>query len=299
VTQQGAMTGRTVLVTGGTGGIGKATATGLAAMGARAAITGRDRDRAEAAARAIRADDGPPVEVFVGDMSAQAEVRRLAAEVLAALPRLDVLVNNVGGFWNTRHVTADGLERMFALNHLAPFLLTHLLIDRLADNAPARVVTVSSDAQRMGRIDFADLQGERSWSGQRAYNQSKLANVMFTYELARRLQGTGVTATVLHPGVVRSGFGAEDPGRIQRAITPFMRFWKSPEQGARTPIYLASSPEVEGVTGQFFAKSKPRRSSKRSYDEAAALRLWEVSTELVGLDAGTAGRLGPAHRDAS
>src|SRR4029450_6038873 len=166
----------------------------------------------------IQADGGPPVEVFIADMSVQGEVRRLAVEVLTALPRLDVLVNNVGGFWNTRHETADGLERMFALNHLAPFLLTHLLIRRLRESAPARVVTVSSDAQRLGRIDFDDLQGERPWSGPRAYNQSKLANVLFTYELARRLEGTGVTATVLHPGVVRSGFGAEEPGRIQRMI---------------------------------------------------------------------------------
>jgi NAD(P)-dependent dehydrogenase (short-subunit alcohol dehydrogenase family) len=174
----------------------------------------------------------------VADMATQAGVRQLATDVLGALPRLDVLVNNVGGFWNTRHVTADGVEHMFALNHLAPFLLTHLLVDRLVESAPARVVTVSSDAQRLGRIDFADLQGERSWSGQRAYNQSKLANVLFTYELARRLRGTGVTATVLHPGVVRTGFGAEDPGRIQRVITPLMGLMKSPEQGALTPIHL-------------------------------------------------------------
>src|SRR4051794_30480060 len=236
MTGPGPMTARTVLVTGGTGGIGKATARGLAALGARVAITARDPGRAAAAAADIRAPGGPPVEVFVADMSAQAEVRRLGAEVLATLPRIDVLVNNVGGFWNSRHVTADGLERTFALNHLAPFLLTHLLADRLADSAPARVVTVSSDAQRMGRIHFADLQGERSWSGQRAYNQSKLANVLFTYELARRLRGTGVTATVLHPGIVRSGFGAEDPGRIQRVITPFMGLMKSPDQGALTSI---------------------------------------------------------------
>jgi retinol dehydrogenase 14 len=295
----GLMAGRTVLITGGTGGIGKATATGLAALGARVAITGRDRGRTEEAAAEIRAAGGPSVEVFVADMSAQAEVRRLASEVLAALPRLDVLVNNVGGFWNTRRVTVDGLEHMFALNHLAPFLLTHLLVERLVESAPARVVTVSSDAQRLGRIDFDDLQGERSWSGQKAYNQSKLANVLFTYELARRLRGTGVTATVLHPGVVRSGFGAEDPGRIQRFITPFMGLMKSPEQGARTPVYLASSPDVEGVTGQFFAKSKPRKSAKRSYDEADALRLWEVSARLVGLDASTAGRLARPERDAS
>jgi len=292
------MADRTVLITGGTGGIGRATARGLAAMGARVAITGHDRERAESAAADIRADGGPPVEVFVGDMTAQAEVRRLASEVLAALPRLDVLVNNVGGFWNSRHVTADGLERTFALNHLAPFLLTHLLVDRLTESAPARVVTVSSDAQRLGRIDFADLQGERSWSGQTAYNQSKLANVLFTYELARRLRGTGVTANVLHPGIARTGFGAEDPGRIQRMITPFMGLMKSPEQAARTPIHLASAPEVKGVTGEFFAKSKPRKSSKRSYDESDARLLWEVSAQLVGLDAG-AGRLGSPRKDPS
>src|SRR3954471_9295157 len=267
MTAPGPMTGRTVLVTGGTGGIGKATARGLAALGPRVAITGRDPDRADAAAAAIRAPGGPPVEVFVGDMSVQAEVRRLAAEMLTALPRIDVLINNVGGFWNSRHVTPDGLEHTFALNHLTPFLLTHLLAGRLIEAGPARVVTVSSDAQRLGRIDFDDLQGERSWSGQRAYNQSKLANVLFTHELARRLRGTGVTANAVHPGIVRSGFGAEEPGRIQRVITPFAPLvMKTPERGALTSIHLASSPEVEGVTGQFFANGKPRRSSKRSYD---------------------------------
>jgi NAD(P)-dependent dehydrogenase (short-subunit alcohol dehydrogenase family) len=297
MTESETMAGRTVLVTGGTGGIGKATATGLAAMGARVAITGRDAARAEAAAADIRAPGGPPVDVVVADMSSQAEVRRLAAEVLAAWPRLDVLVNNVGGFWSKRHVTSDGLEHTFALNHLAPFLLTHLLADRLVDSAPARVVTVASDAQRLGRIDFDDLQGERSWSGQRAYNQSKLANVLFTHELGRRLHGSGVTANAVHPGVVRTGFGAEEPGRIQRVITPFLGLLKSPEQGARTPIYLASSPHVEGVTGRYFVKGEPRRSSARSYDDAVARRLWDVSADLVGL--GGSGRLGPARRRAS
>jgi NAD(P)-dependent dehydrogenase (short-subunit alcohol dehydrogenase family) len=152
----------------------------------------------------------------------------------------------------------------------------------------------------MGRIDFDDLQGERSWSGQRAYNQSKLANVLFTYELARRLEGTGVTATVLHPGIVRSGFGLEEPGRIQRVITPFARLvMKSPEQGALTPIHLASARELDGVSGQFFRNRKPGRSSKRSYDEADARRLWEVSAALVHLDAEEASRLAPARKDAS
>jgi NAD(P)-dependent dehydrogenase (short-subunit alcohol dehydrogenase family) len=279
------MTGRTVLVTGGTGGIGKATAAGLAALGARVAITGRDRRRAEQAAADIRAAGGPEVDVFVADMSSQAEVRRLAFEVLDGLPRLDVLVNNVGGFWNTRHVTADGLERTFALNHLAPFLLTTLLLDRLKQNAPARVVTVSSRAQATGRIDFADLQGERAYSGQRAYNQSKLANVLFTYELARRLDGSGVTANVLHPGVVRTAIGTEDPGTLQRLLVPLARlFTKSPEQGAATSIHLASAPELEQVSGQYFADSRPKRSSSRSYDDAVAARLWDVSCALTDID---------------
>jgi len=226
------------------------------------------------------------VDAFVADLSSQAAVRRLADEVLRRLPRLDVLVNNVGGYWDTRHVTADGLERTFALNHLAPFLLTHLLVDRLTESAPARVVTVSSDAQRLGRIDFADLQGERSWSGQTAYNQSKLASVLFTYELARRLRASAVTANALHPGVVSTAFGAEDPGVVQRLLVPFLRpFMKSPARGAATSIHLASAPALAQVTGRYFAGSTPQRSSERSYDEAAAARLWRVSAELVGLAA--------------
>lgn len=281
------MTGKTVLITGGTGGIGKATADGLARSGARVGIVGRDTGRAEAAAADIRTESGnAAVDVFAADLSSQAEVRRLAAEVLDAYPRLDVLVNNVGGFWQHRHVTADGLERTFAVNHLAPFLLTNLLRDRLVGGAPARIVTVSSGAQSLGRIDFDDLQGERNYSGQRAYNQSKLANVMFTYELARRLDGTGVTANVLHPGVTRTNFSAEDQPRWMAIMGPVGRpFMKSPARGAITSIYLASSPEVEGVTGQYFANRKPGKSSAASYDAAAALRLWRVSADLVGLGA--------------
>ena len=277
------MAGRTVLVTGGTSGIGRATAAGLAAMGARVAITGRDRARAESAAREIRPVGGGPVDVFVADMSSQSEVRRLAAEVLQACPRIDVLVNNVGGYWSTRHVTADGLERTFALDHLAPFLLTDLLLGRLKASGHARVVTVASGAHAMGRIDFDDLQGERSWSGSRAYSQAKLANVLFTYELARRLQGSTVTANALHPGVVRTSFGAEDPGVAQKLLVPLLRpFLKTPAQGAATSIHLASAPGLEHVTGLYFASSKPKRSSKASYDEKVAARLWQVSADLVG-----------------
>ena len=282
----GPMAGRTVLVTGGTGGIGRATAMGLATMGVHLGITCRDRERTEGAAREIRAAGGGQVDVFVADLSSQSEVRRLADEVLQSLPRIDVPVNNVGGYWDTRHVTADGLERTFVLNHLAPFLLTNLLLDRLKHSAPARVVTVSSNAQAMGRIDFDDLQGERSYSGSKAYNQSKLANVLFTYELARRLQASAVTANALHPGVVSTSFGAEDPGGVQRLFVPFARpFMKTPAQGAATSIHLAFSPDLEQVTGRYFANSKPKRSSKRSYDEAAAARLWQVSADLVSLTA--------------
>ena len=295
--RSGPMAGRTVLVTGGSGGIGRATALGLAAMGAHLAITGRDRGRTEDAAREIRAAGGQ-VDVFVADLSCQAQVRRLAGEVLQRLSRIDALVNNAGGYWNTRHVTADGLERTFALNHLAPFLLTSLLLGRLKHSAPARVVTVSSNVQAIGRIDFDDLQGERSYSGARAYNQSKLANVLFTYELARRLQGTSVTANALHPGVVRTAFGAEDPSGVQRLFTPFMRpIMKAPARGAATSIHLASAPDLEQVTGRYFARSKPRRSSKRSNDQAAAARLWQVSADLAGLTpAGIATGARPAGR---
>ncbi|MFC6162427.1 SDR family oxidoreductase [Kribbella jiaozuonensis] len=280
--REGRMTGRTVLVTGGTGGIGKATATGLAILGARVAITGRDRARAEAAAAEIRTRSGALVDVFVADLSSQSEVRRLAAAVLAELPRIDVLVNNVGGYWDTRHLTADGLERTFALNHLAPFLLTHLLLDRLEDSAPARVVTVSSSAQASGRIDFGDLQGEQSYSGAAAYSQSKLANLLFSYELARRVGSGHITANALHPGVVSTSFGAEDPSGVQRMVVPFLRpFMRSAAKGAMTSIHLASAPALSRVTGGFFTNGRPGRSSVRSYDEVAAGRLWGISEELV------------------
>jgi retinol dehydrogenase-14 len=281
----GPIVGKTVLVTGGTGGIGRATAEGLARLGARVGIVGRDLQRARSVAADLAAASGnPAIDAYAADMSAQAEVRRLASHVLTACPQLDVLVNNVGGFWATRHETVDGLEHTFAVNHLAPFLLTELLLDRLKASAPARIVTVSSGAQAMGRIDFDDLQAERSYAGSRAYNQSKLANVMFTYELARRIEGSGVTATVLHPGVVRTAFGAEDPAPWHRVLLPLVRpFLRSPRRGAATSIYLASSPAVDGVTGTYFANGKPAKSNRSSYDTTAAARLWRISEQLVGL----------------
>jgi len=279
------MVGKVVLITGGTGGIGKATAIGLATMGARVGITGRDLARAEQVAAEIRGASGnPAVDAFAADMSSQAEVRRLAVAVLDAYPRLDVLVNNVGGFWAHRHPTADGLERTFALNHLAPFLLSNLLLDRLKASAPARVVTVSSGAQSQGRIDFGDLQGARNYSGQRAYSQSKLANIMFTNELARRLEGTGVTANCLHPGVVRTNFGAEDQAWlftvVSHVVLPFL---KTPAQGAQTSIYLASSPSVEGITGKYFYDSHVIPAAPQATDMVIARKLWDVSAEMVHL----------------
>ena len=284
------MAGKTVLVTGASSGIGKATAVGLAALGAHLAITGRDRDRTEQAAREIQTAAGGHVDVFVADLSSQAEVRRLAEETLQRLPRIDVLVNNVGGYWDTRHLTADGLEHTFAVNHLAPFLLTQLLLDRLTRSSPARVVTVSSNAEALGRIDFDDLHGEQHYSGAKAYNQSKLANVLFTYELVRRLQATGasektmITANVVHPGVVSTSFGAEDPAAIQRLLIPLLRpLMKTPSRGAATSIYAASAPELEQVTGRYLANNKIKTSSPRSHDQAIAHRLWHISADLVHL----------------
>jgi retinol dehydrogenase 14 len=285
-----AMAGRTVLVTGGTGGIGRATALGLARLGADVAITGRHAVRAADAAAQIRAATGSRVDVFTADLSIQSEVRRLAAEVLDRLPSIDVLVNNVGGFWNTRQVTTDGIERTLAFNHLAPFLLTSLLLDRLETSDHARVVTVTSHAHAQGRIDFDDLQGVASYSGSRAYNQSKLANLLFTHELARRLHRSTVTANAVHPGVVSTAFGAEDPGRTQRLMVPLLRpLMKSAVRGASTSVHVAAAPELLGVSGRYFVNSHPRRSSKRSYDEVVAARLWRVSTKLIGLGAESPG----------
>ncbi len=275
--------GRTVLITGATGGIGLATASALAALGARVGIVGRSSTRLSNAVEFIsRTTPSAQVDTFEADLSAQSGVRAAAAKVQAAYPRLDVLVNNVGGYWAHRHYTFDGLEHTFALNHLAPFLLTQELRDLLVASAPARVVTVASAAHALGRIHFDDLQSERSYNGQRAYNQSKLANVLFTYELARRLEGTGVTANALHPGVVASDYGRDDPGVFMKYLQPLgARFLKSPEQGAETPVYLAASPEVQGVSGLYFANRRPKRSSKSSYDLDLARRLWDVSAQLT------------------
>ena len=285
MTESQPLSGRNAVVTGGTGGIGKATARGLVALGARVAIVGRDPARLTAAAEDLsRTTGNDEVDVFEADLSSQAQVRRLAARLEERYPRIDVLVNNVGGFWAHRHATEDGLELTFALNHLAPFLLTGLLIDRMRAQGRARIVAVASSAEALGRIDFEDLQATERYSGQRAYNQSKLADMLFTYELARRLSGTTVTANAVHPGVTRTAYGAEDQARFYAATGGIARpFMRSPERGADTVVWAASAAELDGVTGGYFHDRRPKRSSPRSHDKETAKRLWRVSEELVGL----------------
>jgi retinol dehydrogenase-14 len=272
---RGPMTGRTVLVTGATGGIGKATAAGLSAMGAHLAITGRDRGRTEAAARDILAAGGGPVDVSVEDLSAQAEVRRLTAEVLERLARLDVLVNNVGGYWNTRHVTADGLERTFALNHLAPFLLTNLLLDRLAESAPGRVVTVASNAHTLGRLRRpAGRTILLRFAGPRPVQARQRAVHVPT---DRGLRSTPVTSNAVHPGTLDTAFGAEDPGDTPapaRPIHPAVHEIPSPGRRHLHP---------RGLRARARPCDRPllrqQRSSERSYDEVVAAQLWQVSVD--------------------
>ena len=284
---KGAMSEKVCLITGATSGIGKATAMELASMGASIVMVGRDRGRGEAALAEI--NEGSPnasVDLMLADLSSQDEIRRLADEFKDAYPRLDVLVNNAGLFRSERITTADGLETTFAVNHLAYFLLTNLLLDVLKSSAPSRIVNVSSGDHKSGAIDFDDLQQEKRYKGAKAYSQSKLANVLFTYELAKRLEGTGVTANCLHPGAgVRTNFGSGVSGVFGftvRALRPLM---KSPEKGAETSVYLASSPEVEGLSSRYFVKKAEASSSAVSYDQRIARRLWEVSAELTNLPA--------------
>jgi len=283
---KGGMGGKVCLITGATSGIGKATAMKLASMGASVVMVARDRGRGEAAMAEIKVGSAnASVALMLADLSSQEDIRRLAHEFEEAYPRLDVLINNAGVIRSERITTADGLETTFAVNHLAYSLLTNLLLDMLKASAPSRIVNVSSGEQRNGTIDFDDLQGEKGYKGAKAYSQSKLATVLFTYELARRLEGTGVTANCLHPGVVGTNLGSGVSGAfgvMVRALTPLM---KSPEKGAETSVYLASSKEVESVSGRYFVKKAEARSSDASHDQRIARRLWEASAELTKLPA--------------
>ena len=276
------MKGKVCVVTGATSGIGKATATALARLGATVVLVGRDRDRTEAAAAEVSAAGGPPPRTEVADLASLEQVRGLA-ERLGGLERIDVLVNNAGLVLGERRVTADGLEHVLALNHLAPFLLTSLLLPKLTQSAPARVVTVTSDAHSAARLDLSDLNLERDWDSWRSYANSKLANILFTRELARRLEGTGVTANCAHPGVVRTGFGRQARPILRLGITIARPFLLSPERGADTIVYLATSPDVADQSGGYYVKRQRREPSAAARDEATARNLWEISQEMTGL----------------
>jgi|SRR5579875_408104 NAD(P)-dependent dehydrogenase (short-subunit alcohol dehydrogenase family) len=280
------MRGKVCLITGATSGIGKITARGLARQGATVVLVARNRAKGEDTVREIRATShNPNVELLLADLSSQDSIRQLAATFIEQYPHLHVLINNAGVFMLKRQETVDGLEMTFALNHLAPFLLNHLLLDRLKASAPARVVNVCSDAHTSGRIDLDNLQLVRGYNAWRAYAQSKLAMLLCSYEQARQLEGSGVTLNCAHPGFVFTNIGMNNVGpHLQTAAKSILsRLGSSPEKGARTSIYLASSPDVEGINGKYFAKCIPIRSSPRSYDVALQRRMWEESARLVHL----------------
>ena len=278
------MGGKVVLITGGISGIGKAAATALAGMGATVVITGRNEERGKRALQEIREESGNDgVELILADLTVQDEVRRLAEELRERHNQLEVLVNNAGLVLSERTETPDGIEMQLAINHVAPFLLTNLLLDLLKESAPSRIVTVSSDAHRWAKIDLDDLQSRKRYRGMQVYGKTKLANIMFTYELAERLEGTGVTANCMHPGGVNTNFGNNQGGPMNLLFRLFKPFMRSPEQGADTLIYLASSPEVEGMTGKYLADRKVKAASDAAYDETTRKRLWEASEELTGL----------------
>ena len=276
------MDGEVCVVTGATSGIGKATATALARLGAQVVLVGRDRGRGEATAAEVAAAGALLPRLEIADLASMAQVRALAGR-LGALERIDVLVNNAGLMAGQRRVTADGFDEVFAVNHLAPFLLTSLLLGQLTAAAPARVITVTSGAHTGARLDLDDPQLERGWDGWRAYANSKLANILFTRELARRLEGTGVTANCAHPGVVRTRFGREARLPMRAAVTLGRPFMLSPQRGASTIVYLATSPEVARASGGYYVKRQRREPSAAARDDATAQRLWQLSEELTGL----------------
>ena len=279
------LVGKTALVTGATSGIGFHTALGLAREGAHVILGGRDEERARKSVEVIRREtEAPRIDYLIADMSSMAGVRSFAEQILNQYSRLDILVNNVGGLFLTRQISEDGYEKTFALNHLSYFLLTELLKDLLIASAPARIVNVSSTAHQNSQINFEDLHSTRRYRGMTAYGQSKLANLLFTYELATRLADTGVTANALHPGFVRTALGMKNSNPVLAALIWLVfRAGMSPERGARTSLLLASSPELEEVTGKYYSAGNQVRSSRMSYDKAAAARLWDLSEELTGL----------------
>jgi NAD(P)-dependent dehydrogenase (short-subunit alcohol dehydrogenase family) len=278
------LAGKTVVVTGGTGGLGWQTALALAAMDARLVLIGRDPARGEAALGYLRRQSaGAAVEAHYADLSRLDDVRRIAATLGEKLDRIDVLVNNAGAIFNRREVTEDGLERTFALNHMGYFLLTLLLWDKLLRSAPARIVNVASEAHRGARFDFADLQSSKRYGGWKAYRRSKLCNILFTRELARRLAGSGVTANCVHPGFCATGIGNNTSGWFRRGVRLAKRLFAiAPERGARTLIYAAAAPELADVNGAYFIDCRPATPSPEAQDDESARRLWEASARIAG-----------------
>src|SRR5580698_8221957 len=280
------MQGKTVLITGANQGIGKASAVALGKLGAKLVLVCRSPDKGRTAAGDIERAGAKSVELLVGDMGSQADIRRVAAEFKAKHEKLDVLLNNAGVLVTSRRTTVDGIEETFAVNHLGYFLLTNLLLDLLKASERSRVVSVSSEAHRRAKMHWEDLQFKKtSYSAFAAYGQSKLANILFTRELARRLEGTRVTANCLHPGVIASGFGHTYGGFISVVLKVASPFLITPEKGARTSVFLASSAEVEGVSGKYFDKCKAREPSAEARVESAPARLWTISEEMTGLRA--------------
>ena len=278
----GTISERIIMVTGATAGIGLATARGIAQQGATVIIVGRSLERSRAAVEQIKEQTGNPhVDFLLADLSLQSDIRRLAEQFQERYARLHVLVNNAGGLFLNGQVSLDGIEMTLALNHLGYYLLTRSLYNLLKASAPARIVNVASVAHLGARIDFPNLQ----FSGWKGYKRSKLANILFTYELARRAEGTGVTVNALSPGLVASNFGMNNRGLFPLIKPVVDLFSVSNERGAETSIHLACSPDVEGVTGKYFTRRRPRRSSAASYDRTAAAQLWEISARMTGLAA--------------
>jgi NAD(P)-dependent dehydrogenase (short-subunit alcohol dehydrogenase family) len=276
------MQGKTVVITGATSGIGEVAADRLAAKGARIVFIARDKARGEETLKHLRAiAPGAEHAAYYADLSRISEMKRVSADIAAAEPKIDVLINNAGALFNTRKLSADGLEMTFAVNHMAYFVVTNLLLPRMA--ADGRVVSTSSDAHKGAKLNFDDLQSERGYSGFGVYGRSKLCNILFTRELARRIKGTGVTANCLHPGFVATRFGDASGGILSFAVRAAKNFALTPEQGAATIIYLASSPDVAGVTGGYFVKSKIATPTKEAQNDADAKRLWDVSAKLSGV----------------
>jgi NAD(P)-dependent dehydrogenase (short-subunit alcohol dehydrogenase family) len=278
------MQGKVVVITGATSGIGQIAAERLAGMGARMVLVARDKTRGEAALARLRAiNPAANHTIHYADLSSIADAKRVAAEIAAAEPRIDVLINNAGALFSSRQVTSDGLEMTFATNHMAYWIMTHGLRERLVASKPARIVNTASDAHKGQSLDLDDLQAAKSYSAFKVYGRSKLANILFTRALARRTAKAGVTANCLHPGFVNTRFGDRSGGLLSIVVRIAKLFAITPEKGAETIVYLASSPEVANTSGEYFYQLRPATPTKQALDDATGERLWEITKKLAGV----------------